>query len=229
MATPRRLTLPHASQILGATTVALARFIDRYNLSETLAENIKTLDIDNEQQTVVQLSEKEKEEFIDSAHSSALIDLGYAGFVCTWERYLKLYNLDRSTYQEGSTVFGLDKYSGAAGRAAFETDFPGAFIHEWVPKADKYWFASVLRNAFAHGQVSKGRRFWLYNIGPKGKTFEIAMNTQELARLIIDAITSFMRIVGPDQGYQPLTTMLNNYQTHYAKLDQLEGSRDWMG
>ena len=142
-----------------------------------------------------------------------LSTLGYSCYVSTWERYRKATQVDPTAFPEGSTIFGLDVYSGPRGQATFEHDFPLTMIDVWDFGHQPYWFASVLRNALAHGQVNfPGNGVNLYNITQQGhKNFSITMQSAEFSKLIIRSLRSFMAQVGPAGGYAPLSDMLTFY------------------
>ena len=203
----QRLTHPHAGYILGDVVVALGVYQNRVDVGLYLETRLRasagTLDLSLEQ----------KEYLSDRMHEYGLSTLGYSCYVSRWERYRKATQVDRTAFPEGSTIFGLDVYSGAQGRVNFQRDFPLTMIDIWESKDDSFWFASVLRNALAHGQVNfPGNGVNLYNITNQGhKNFSITMQSAEFSKLIIDSLKSFMGRVGPAGGYAPLSDMLTFY------------------
>jgi hypothetical protein len=131
---------------------------------------------------------------------------------------------------EGSIAFGLNKYGGLNGRAAFEADYRLAIIDAWQPTNTNYWFASVLRSALAHGQARPwpNVRIRLYNVQANGnKNFDITMREKDFERLIITAIDYFVRTVGPVGGFYPRSRVLEMYMQGYAAQDDWNAnSRD---
>ncbi|KAF9882297.1 hypothetical protein CkaCkLH20_00333 [Colletotrichum karsti] len=207
MALPQRLTGPHIKQVLGTTTSALAVYQNRIKVSTFLADKLQ-----GRNGVLLALTDEAKAQFEDDTSHFALLSLAYNGYVQTWERYRQVYDLDPGVYGEGSTIFGLDRYGGAGGRAAFEADYGLAIVDVWQNSNRDYWFASMLRNAVAHGSTYQAAgRVGLYNVNPdtRQKTFSITMSQSDFAKLIMTALRDFVRNVGPVGGLAPLSDMLD--------------------
>jgi hypothetical protein len=211
MAQPDRITQPYAESILGPTVAAFSVFmLDRDHLLGPIEERLRRPDI-----SISTARDLDRNEFAFQLYHHQILSAAYSILVFTWERYRKAVRY--SGTPEGSVVFGLNRYGGANGRLNFEADFSRSFVDEWSPGRNlnsDYWFASVLRNAIAHGQVSfASGTVNLYNVtGTGDKNFTIRMGYGDFRMLIIRSLISFMDRVGPVGGFTPLSAMLNTYR-----------------
>ncbi|KAF5660151.1 hypothetical protein FHETE_9124 [Fusarium heterosporum] len=212
MAQPQRLTGPHLQTVLGDVVAALAIYQNRRDLSDLLATKLKGPGYGD-----LSLTREQQEVFEDSMNAHSLISLAYAGYVHSWERYRRVFNLDPTAYAEGSTIFGLAQYGGPGGRAQFELDYPEAIVDVWNNSNAVYWFANTIRNALAHGSyyfTTWSVKVTLYNVHPQTgrKTFDVSFPAAVFARLILRSLQSFVRNVGPVGGHAPLSQMLEYLQ-----------------
>lgn len=211
MAQPDRITQPHAESILGPTVAAFSVFmLESDHLLGPIEEKLRQPRIN-----VSVSRDLDRKEFAFQLYQHQILSAAYSVLVFTWERYRKAVRYCGTP--EGSIVFGLSKYGGASGRAAFEKDFDRSWVDEWNPGRNlnsDYWFASVLRNAIAHGQVSfDSGTVNLYNVTAAGdKNFAIRMWYGDFRMLITRSLISFMDSVGPVGGFAPLSAMLNAYR-----------------
>lgn len=211
MAQPDRITKPHAESILGPTVAAFSVFLlNEDQLLGPIKERLSRPD------TRISISrDLDQKEFAFQLYQHQLLSAAYSVLVFTWERYRK--TVRYSGTPEGSIVFGLNRYGGANGRVNFEADFDGSFVDEWSPGKHlntDFWFASVLRNAIAHGQVTFAPgTVNLYNVTATGnKNFAIRMGYGDFRMLIIRSLINFMDRAGPVGGFVPLSAMLNTYR-----------------
>ncbi|KAM0340728.1 hypothetical protein ACHAPU_010319 [Fusarium lateritium] len=208
MTQPRRLTGPHLQHVLGNVVAALAIYQNRRDLPDFLATRLKGPGYSD-----LTLTKEQQDELSDSMDAHSLISLAYAGFVHSWERYRRVFNLDTTAYAEGSTIFGLAQYGGPGGRAQFELDYPEAIVDVWNNSNAVYWFANTIRNALAHGSyyfTTWSVQVTLYNVHPHTglKTFDVSFPAVVFARLIMRSLRSFIQNVGPVGGHAPLSQML---------------------
>ena len=153
-----------------------------------------------------------------------IASLGQFSFGYVWERYKKVLTAAHSNL-DPSLAFGLSPYNL---QANFVLQFPSAVVTSWDPDLlgpaalgpypnrpiKPTWFADVLRNAFAHGQVTilpnrKVRLTNKRNAAAVGTfNLDINLSQQDLEKLIAQGLQNFVTNVIVGGTYEPLSKLL---------------------